>query len=171
MNLTSSNISDEFALTIPRDSSKFPKPKSFFLKPSETNRTKRTREYLKYHCYARTSNHTSVNFEMNPNDYGIHFTVYLKKGRKPDVKNGDYDFSFQLPELSSCKMDDKNISQSHEAGRGEEQPVVIELRHCSRHPYTVFLSNTDLNGTGKYCFGEHLRVICLPGAGCTKGVY
>ena len=154
MNLTFSNISNEVVLTVARDPSKFPKSKSFFLKPSETNTTKKTREYLRYHCYTRTSNHTSVNFEMNPNDYGIDFKVYLKKGRRPNLRNGDYDFMFQLPDLSSCKVGDKNLSQAYEEGHGEDQAIVIEPKNCSRHLYTVFLSNTDLNGTGQFCFGE-----------------
>ena len=163
MNMTFSNLSEEVAITVARDSSQFPEPDAFFLKPSETNKTANTTEYLKFHCFNRSSYWTSMNFELHPEELGVHMKVYLKKGGKPDVKNGDYEFSFELPDLSGCTVNNDNISNSRGhsdwSQLDESESVHIEpYKNCLRHPYTAFLSNTDFNGTGEYCFGKYINV-------------
>ena len=80
------------------------------------------------------------------------FKVFLKKGGKPDSNAGDYDFSYKLPDFSTCKVGNDSVhvsqleSSSHEA-------VYIDPTKCAKDPYTVFVSNLDFNGTGEYCFG------------------
>ena len=76
--------------------------------------------------------------------------MYLKKGGKPDVKTGDYEFSYQLPDFSRCNLE--NVSESDPV-----EPVHVDIGECSTHPYTVFVSNLDFNATGEYCFGKILH--------------
>lgn len=161
MNMTFSNLSKDIAITVARDSSQFPEPDAFFLKPSEINTTANTKEYLKFHCYTRASNWTSMNFELHPEQPGVHFNVFVKKGGKPDVKNGDFDISFKLPDLSGCMVDNENVfnsqTQFNQSEPEDIEPIHIDpYKNCLRHPYTVFLSNTDLHGIGEYCFGKYL---------------
>ncbi len=73
MNMSSSNFSNDASITVARDSSQFPEADPFYLKPGETNTN--TKEYLKYHCFNRSSNYTSMNFEIHPEDIGIHLKV------------------------------------------------------------------------------------------------
>ena len=75
MNISTSNFSSEASITVGRDLNQFPEADSFYLKPSETNATANTKEYLKYHCFNRSTNYTSMNFEIHPEDTGIHFKV------------------------------------------------------------------------------------------------
>lgn len=75
MNISTSNFSEEASMTVARDSSQFPEAHSFYMKPSETNTTANTKEYLKYHCFNRSSNYTSMNFEIHPEDIGIDLKV------------------------------------------------------------------------------------------------
>jgi hypothetical protein len=63
------------------------------------------------------------------------------------VKTGDYEFSYQLPDVGGCNLG--NVSVNDHA-----EPVRIDVNECSTHPYTVFVSNLDFNGTGEYCFGN-----------------
>ena len=83
------------------------------------------------------------------------FKVYLKNGGKPDIKTGDFDLSYDLPDLKSCSVPEGTIMNSeilhnHNSGK----TIHVELKNCSRDPYTVFVSNQDLNNTGKHCFGK-----------------
>ena len=84
--------------------------------------------------------------------------MYLKKGGKPDVKTGDYEFSYQLPDFSRCNLGAVNVNDSQ---TDDEEPVHIDMNECSTHPYTVFVSNLDFNGTGKYCFGNTFMLMIL----------
>ena len=152
MNMSTSNFSNEAFISVARDSSQFPAVDSFYLKPSLENETANTKEFLKYHCLSRSSNYTSINFELQPEDVGIAMVVYIKKGQKPDITIGDFDHLYELPDLSSCKVN--NDIPSHHSLGDEEDVVYINPSNCSRDPYTVFVPNTDLNGTGEYCFGE-----------------
>ena len=56
----------------------------------------------------------------------------------------DYEFSYQLPDFSSCNLGNANVAE----------PFRVNVSECSTHPYTVFVSNLDFNGTGEYCFGK-----------------
>ena len=166
LNLTFSNLSDEIAITVARDSSQFPEPDAFYLKPSETNETAKTKEYLKFHCFTRSSNWTSMNFQLHPEELGIHFKVYMKKGGKPDIKNGDFEFSFDLPNFNGCSVNSEEVfnspAQFNESQNNVSQLIHIDpYKNCLKHPYTVFLSNTDFNGTGQYCFGKYMDILDL----------
>ena len=156
MNVSTSNLTEDFSITIPRDTTQFPEPDSFFLKPSHENTTAKTKEYLKYHRFERKNNFTSINFETRPADPGIQFHVYLKKESKPDVMKRDYDLSYELPDLSSCLAGNESVSNSsvHSSESGVNEPIYVDLRNCTRDPYTVFVSNVDLHGTGRYWFGK-----------------
>ena len=79
--------------------------------------------------------------------------MYLKKGGKPDVKTKDYELSYQLPDFSSCNLENATVvdSQHHRA-----EPIRVNVSECSTHPYTVFVSNLDFRGTREYCFGKIL---------------
>ena len=154
MNISTSNTTEDFGITIPRDTTQFPEPDSFFLKPSHENTTAKTKEYLKYHRFERKSNYTSINFEMQPEDRGIQFMVYLKKESKPEVHKGDYELSFELPDLSSCLTGNNSaLNSSNQSSANEENLVYVDLGNCTRDAYSVFVSNVDLHGTGRYWFG------------------
>ncbi|XP_028416899.1 polycystic kidney disease protein 1-like 2 [Dendronephthya gigantea] len=161
MNISSSNFSEEAGITVARNASQFPKPNGFYMKPSQTNSTASTKEYLKYHCFNRSSNYTSMNFEIHPDEIGIHLKVYLKSGGKPDIKSGDFDLSYHLPDLKSCSVPEGTIMNSeilHNHNFG--QAILVDLKNCSRDPYTVFVSNQDLNDTGKHCFAvQHIQYL------------
>ena len=75
MNISTSNFTEEASIIVGRDTSQFPDDKEFYMKPSQTNTTANTKEYLKYHCFNRSSNYTSMNFELHPEDIGIHLKV------------------------------------------------------------------------------------------------
>ncbi len=107
MNISTSNFSDEAFISVARDSSQFPAEESFYLKPSLENDTADTKEFLKYHCFSRSNNYTSINFELQPEDVGINMIVYMKKDGKPDITIGDFDHLYRLPDLSSCKVNDE----------------------------------------------------------------
>jgi hypothetical protein len=81
------------------------------------------------------------------------FQVYLKKGGKPSVTTGDYEFSYQLPDFSSCNLENITVNDSQS---DHAKPIHVNVSECSTHPYTVFVSNLDFNGTGEYCFGKFL---------------
>ena len=68
-------MSEDIAVTISRDPEQFGEDHSFFMKPDEMNSTSNTREYLKFHCFARRSNYTAMNFEVKPHNLGIYFNV------------------------------------------------------------------------------------------------
>ena len=156
MNISTSNFSEDVSLKIPRDPTQFPPAYSFYLKPNEKNSTSKTKTYLKYHCFTRTSNYTSMNFEMYPEEPGIRFKVYLKKGGKPNVKDGDFMHFYELPDISNCTVNNENVfnSQFNESEENSTDHLEIESKSCLKDPYTIFVSNTDFNGTGKYCFGK-----------------
>ena len=67
------------------------------------------------------------------------------------MKAGDYEFSYQLPDFSRCNLGNVNVNDSQS---GDAEPVHVDVNECSTHPYTLFVSNLDFNGTGEYCFGE-----------------
>ena len=81
MNISTSNFSDEASVIVARDVSQFREADAFYLKPSATNTTANTKEYLKYHCFNRSTNYTSMNFEIHPEDIGIHLKVMLSFSR------------------------------------------------------------------------------------------
>ena len=155
MNISTSNFSEEAVINIARDSSQFPAIDSFYLKPSEENSTASTKEYLKYHCMTRSSNYTSINFEVQPEEVGIKFAVYMKKGGKPDIKRKHFDHSFELPDLSSCKINDESVLNTDISDEDSHDVVYIHPSNCSRQPYNLFVPTTHLNGTGEFCFGEY----------------
>ena len=68
-------MSEDVAITINRDPSAFEEDSSFFLKPDKMNSTSFTRDYLKFHCFTRTSNYTAMNFEIKPHNHGINYNV------------------------------------------------------------------------------------------------
>ena len=74
------------------------------------------------------------------------------------MKTKDYEFSYQLPHFGRCNLGDVNISDSK---ADEKKSVHIDASNCSTHPYTVFVSNLDFNGTGKYCFGKNFMLRLL----------
>lgn len=76
------------------------------------------------------------------------------------MKTGDFDLFYELPDLSSCKMENNANFTSPtflEHLNDSDKPIYIDLRNCSRNPYTLFLSNQDLNGTGEHCFGKFFK--------------
>ena len=97
------------------------------------------------------------------------YQVFLKKGSKPDAKTGDYDFSYKLPDFSTCKVgnDSVYVSQSQS---GFDEAIHIDPSNCTKDPYTVFVSNLDFNGTGEYCFGKFISVIFPPLHGSTQNM-
>jgi hypothetical protein len=64
LNISSSNMSEDVAVTIFRDPAQFGEDASFFLKPDEMNSTSNAKEYFKFHCFTRRSNFTAMNFEV-----------------------------------------------------------------------------------------------------------
>ncbi len=56
-------------------------------------------------------------------------------------------------------MDNETIFNSQLHHPDAAEPVYVDLRNCSREPYTVFISNQDFNGTGEYCFGKFVKNI------------
>ncbi|XP_028399329.1 LOW QUALITY PROTEIN: polycystic kidney disease protein 1-like 2 [Dendronephthya gigantea] len=152
LNMSSSNLTEDITLTITRDPSLIKDANnSFYLKPLELNETSKTRDYLKFHCFTRRSNYTAMNFEMKPEDVGISYNVFMKKGGKPDVKAGDYEFVYKLPDFSTCKVGNDSVYAS-QSQSGNAKPVHIDPTKCAKDLYTVFVSNLDFNGTGEYCF-------------------
>ncbi|XP_028413717.1 uncharacterized protein LOC114536572 [Dendronephthya gigantea] len=152
LNISSSNLTEDITVTITRDPSLIMDANnSFYLKPLEMNETSKTRDYLKFHCFTRRSNYTAMNFEMKPEDVGITYNVFLKKGGKPDIKAGDYEFVYKLPDFSTCKVGNDSVFTS-QSQSGNAEPVHIDPSKCAKDPYTVFVSNFDFNGTGEYCF-------------------
>jgi hypothetical protein len=98
LNVSSSNLTEDIAITIPRDPFQFVDTNnSFYLKPHEMNSTSKTKEYVKFHCFTRRSNHTAMNFEMKPEDIGIHLNVSVG-GRTPIVVTSPFLKSFHLVE-------------------------------------------------------------------------
>ena len=81
--------------------------------------------------------------------------MYLKKGGKPNVMAGDYELSYQLPDFSSCSLENVNVKDSQS---GDAEPVHVDVNVCSSPPYTVFVSNLNFTGTGEYCFGKKLNL-------------
>ena len=158
MNVSTSNVSEDFSITIPRDATLFPEPDSFFLKPSHENTTAKTKEYLKYHRFERKNDFTSINFEMRPEEPGIQFRVYLKKGSKPDIMKRDFELQYELPDLSSCLAGNESVFNSSvdQSESDENKTIYVDLRNCTRDPYTVFVSNVDMNGAGRYWFGKYI---------------
>ena len=164
MNISSSNFSEDATIKIARDLSQFPPPNSFYLKPNEKNLSSNNKDYLKYHCFHRTSNYTSMNFELHPEEPGIHFKVYLKRGGKPNVKDGDFTHFYEVPDLSNCTVNNEDVFNSRfNASEGNSSDHVnIESKNCLKDPYTVFVSNVDFNGTGEYCFGRLCFLLFSP---------
>ena len=68
-------MTEDIAVTVYRDPTQFGDDTSFFLKPEKMNSTSNTRDYVKFHCFTRSSNYTAMNFEMKPHNIGIHFNV------------------------------------------------------------------------------------------------
>ena len=65
---------------------------------------------------------------------------------------------YELPDLTSCTVKDGTIFKSKVLFyQDKEEPIYVDLKNCSRDPYTVFVSNQDLNVTGKHCFGKSLK--------------
>lgn len=156
MNISTSNFSEEAKIKIVRDPSQFPPSNSFYLKPNQKNLTSNTQDYLKCHCFTRRSNYTSMNFEMYPEEPGIRFKIYLKRGGRPKVKDGDFTHFYEVPDLSNCTVNNEDVfnSQFNESEGKSSEHVQIESKNCLKDPYTVFVSNVDFNGTGEYCFGK-----------------
>ena len=154
MNISTSNLTEDFSITIPRDTTQFSEPEPFFLKPSHEKPEEKTKVYLKYHRFERKSDFTSINFEMQPDDPGIQFQVYLKKETKPDIMKKDYDLSYELPDLSSCFSGNASNSSAAQSESYKYEAVYVDLRNCTRNPYTVFVSNVDIRGAGRYWFGK-----------------
>ncbi|XP_028408505.1 sperm receptor for egg jelly-like [Dendronephthya gigantea] len=159
LNISSSNMSEDVSVTILRDLSLFPEDSSFFMKPRAMNLTENWKEYLKFHCFTRKSNYTAMNFEIKPHHLGVHLNVYLKRGGRPSVEKGDYEFSYKLPDFSSCNVGNTSVNKSKS---DDSDPVHIDINDCSTHPYTVFVSNLDFNGTGEYCFGKIFDKYLVP---------
>ena len=156
INISTYNTSEEFDITIPRDTTQFPEPHSFYLKPSQENITAKTKEYLRYHWFERKSNFTSINFDMRPVDFGKQFHVYLKKGGKPDIMKRDFDVSYDLPNLASCLVGNESLSNS--SADHVNISIHLDLRNCKRNPYAIFVSNVNLNGTGRHWFGKFISL-------------
>jgi hypothetical protein len=156
LNISTSNFSEDALIKIARDPSQFPPTDPFYLKPNEKNFTSNTKDYFKYHCFTRSGEYTSMNFELHPEDPGIRFKVYLKKGGKPSVKDGDFMHFYELPDLSNCAVNNEDVfnSEFNESEEISNDHVQIESKNCLKDPYTVFVSNADFNGTGEYCFGK-----------------
>lgn len=81
----------------------------------------------------------------------------MKKGGKPDPKTRNYDFSYKLPDFSTCKIGNDNIHVS-DSQSDDAETLHIDPKNCAKDPYTVFVSNLDFNGHGEYCFGELLSL-------------
>jgi hypothetical protein len=145
-----SNLTEDIGITISRDPSQFPKITSYYMKPDKPVPNSDGKSYLKYHCFNRTTRWTAMNFEVYPEDVSLNLKVYLKTGGKPDVRTGDFDLLYDLPDFSSCEVEvgDHNTTQANET------IVVDPFRHCALHPYSVFVSNVDFNETGLHCFGK-----------------
>ena len=76
LNISSSNLTEDIVVTISRDPSEFKDVNgSFYMKPHEMNSTTNTKDYMKFHCFTRRSNYTAMNFEMKPEDIGLHLNV------------------------------------------------------------------------------------------------
>ena len=143
-----SNLTEDIAITISRDPSQFPKIASFYMKPDKHDPNFDGKMYLKYHCFNRTSRWTAMNFEIFPEDVSLNLKVYLKTGGKPDVRKGDFNLQYDLPDFSSCEVNEHNTTT-------ENETIVIDpFNHCAIHPYSLFVSNIDFNTTGEHCFGE-----------------
>lgn len=145
-----SNLTEDIAITISRDPSQFPKMNSFYMKPDQPDENFHGDLYLKYHCFNRTTRWTAMNFEIYPEDVSLDIKVYLKTGGKPDVRSGDYNLQYDLPDFSSCDVgvDEQNTTN-------ENDTIVVDpYKHCAIYPYSVFVSNVDFNKTGEHCFGK-----------------
>ena len=145
-----SNLTEDIGITISRDPNQFPKITSYYMKPDKPDPNSDAKSYLKYHCFNRTTRWTAMNFEVYPEDVSLNLKVYLKTGGKPDVRTGDFDLQYDLPDFSSCEVevDDHNTTQANDT------IIVDPFRHCALHPYSVFVSNVDFNETGLHCFGK-----------------
>ena len=144
-----SNLTEDIAITISRDPRQFPKMNSFYMKPDKPYPDDVGKSYLKYHCFNRNSRWTAMNFELHPEDVSLSLKVYLKTGGKPNVRTGDFNLQYNLPDFKSCDLDMDGHNTSEDSGT-----VVIDpFSHCTRHPYSLFISNVDFNETGKHCFG------------------
>ena len=146
-----SNLTEDIAITISRDASQFPKMNSFYMKPDKKDENFKGDLYLKYHCFNRTTRWTAMNFEIYPEDVSLNLKVYLKTGAKPDVRSGDYDLQYDLPDFSSCDVVD---ADEQNATNKNDTIVLDPYKHCAIHPYSVFVSNVDFNETGEHCFGK-----------------
>ena len=103
-----------------------------------------------------------MNFELHPEDLGVHFKVHLKKGGKPNIKNKDFQFSVELPDFSNCTVNNETVTTAQNKSKPTKGGIVYidPYKNCLKHPYTVFLSNTYFNGTGEYCFGKNQTSYC-----------
>ena len=76
LNVSTSELTEDIAVTISRDPSQFRDVNnSFYLKPHGMNSSSKTRDYSKFHCFTRRSNYTAMNFEIKPEELGIHLNV------------------------------------------------------------------------------------------------
>ena len=76
VNMSSANLTEDIAVTISRDPSRFHDVSgSFYMKPHKMNSTTNSKDYTKFHCFTRRSNYTAMNFEMKPEDIGLHLNV------------------------------------------------------------------------------------------------
>ena len=76
LNISTSNLTEDILVTISRDPSQFNGVgTSFYMKPDEMNSTTNKKDYIKFHCFTRRSNYTGMNFEIEPEDVGLHLNV------------------------------------------------------------------------------------------------
>ena len=76
LNISSSNLTEDIVIAVSRDSSQFKEfGRSFYMKPHEMNSTTNSKDYMKFHCFTRRSNYTAMNFEIEPENIGLHLNV------------------------------------------------------------------------------------------------
>ena len=76
LNVSSSNLTEDIVVTVSRDPSQLNEASSsFYMKPDEMNSTTNKKDYMKFHCFTRRSNYTGMNFEIEPEDVGLHLNV------------------------------------------------------------------------------------------------
>ncbi|XP_028402707.1 polycystic kidney disease protein 1-like 2 isoform X2 [Dendronephthya gigantea] len=130
---------------------------SFYMKPDKPDSDDVGKSYLKYHCFNRTSRWTAMSFELHPEDVSLSLKVYLKTGGKPDVRAGDFNLQYDLPDFKSCDVD----VDKRNASEDNETVFIDPFIHCTRHPYSLFISNVDFNETGEHCFAVQVQNVSV----------